>query len=239
MRRGTWLLIIILAVVAAAIAVRVALWKSRSQSENGQMPAAYSARVVRTVETASSRQVTESRVAKMNDMFREDWLELSESRSVIWRPDLGKVFLLLPEKQIYSETEIAAAAPAANRSIEPVDPDAIERFMPGRSTPAKIETLPIAPQTIEDHPCEGSERRLVFPSGHVEISRVFRARDLGGLPIRTETFSQGASGLPRVTVQLQEIDTDVSANQFNVPAGFTKALLPGIGSPPSGTTAWR
>lgn len=232
-------LIIAISVLAAA-ASALGLWAAhRVKVKHGHtgLPTAYSARVVRTTETETSRLVTESRVARMNNLVREDWTELNERRGLIWRPDLGKVFLLVPEHRSYSESVMFSPASTDSILVGGLDPAAIDRDL-SVTVPAGVDTVVMEDRTIDGHPCEVSERRLVFASGHVEVTRTFRARDLGGLPLRIEIFSRGPSELPKVTIELRDLSTDVKSADFEVPAGYAKTASTGIGAPPSGAS-WR
>jgi hypothetical protein len=68
-------------------------------------PDEYSATIVRTVEDGTGRWVVVTRVARSGAMFREEWSEQGETRAFIWRPDLGKSFLLFPDNRTYVESE--------------------------------------------------------------------------------------------------------------------------------------
>lgn len=237
-------LIVSLSFLAAAAVGIGLLAKRRTHVEfdRASPPAAYSARVVRTMETEASRYVTESLVTRMNDLVREEWTELNKRKVMIWRPDLGKILLLAPDERSYSESVMSGVTTAEARSdgsalASSLDPNAIERDLPA-AAPVRVDTVVIEGTTIDGHPCDVSERRLAFGSGHVEVTRTFRARDLGGLPIRIETFSQGASELPKLTIEIRDLSTDVKSADFDVPAGYARSASRRIGAPPSGA-AWR
>src|SRR5689334_1468127 len=57
-------------------------------------PDQYSALVVRTVEDGFSTVTSTSREARLGDRRREDWTEEGKTRAIIWRPDLGKSYVL-------------------------------------------------------------------------------------------------------------------------------------------------
>ena len=46
------------------------------------------------------------RVARSGDMRSSEWNQDGETRVSIWRPDLGRVFLLSIERQVYVESDL-------------------------------------------------------------------------------------------------------------------------------------
>lgn len=180
-------------------------------------PENYSATVVRTIEDGDRREVVESRVCRMGEMRREEWIESNERRALISRPDLNKSFLLSLDHRLYVESSLTPeenhagtpdenAAKEIDRAFESVSPD-------------KIETLSLPDETIDGHSCRVIEKRAVFAGGLTEVSRIFLARDLAGLAIRIETES-ASSGI-RVITERRNVQR-VRADEFDVPVDFKR-----------------
>jgi hypothetical protein len=74
-----------------------------------------------------------------------------------------------------------------------------------------------------------SEQRAIFSDGHAEITRMFRALDLGGLAIRVEIVAEPEGENTKVIISRRDIKTDVSPDEFAVPMEFKKVdkLPPG------------
>src|SRR6266498_1730183 len=66
-------------------------------------PDQYSATVIRTVEDGTRRETSISREARSGEKLREDWSESGLNLALIWRPDLGKSFLLNLDERVYVE----------------------------------------------------------------------------------------------------------------------------------------
>src|SRR5436309_9764236 len=77
-----------------------------SNVEPAGEPEQYSARVVRIIEDGKSRETSVSREARSGEKHREEWTEEGQNRALIWRPDLGKIFLLDLDGRAYVEFEI-------------------------------------------------------------------------------------------------------------------------------------
>jgi hypothetical protein len=218
------------AIIAAATAiVAVFTFRNRPQPPGNVPPEAtsgepqnYSATVVRIIDDGGAREEVITRVARLGEMRREEWSEQSARRALIWRPDLGKCFLLALDKQQYVETDFARPA-VANQQSEATDLETIERALTDAPSPASVEVISLPDQIIDNHPCSVTESRATFSDGHVEITRTFRARDLSGLDIRVESQST-ASGIKIIT-ERRDVKTEVSGEEFNVPAGFKKVAV--------------
>ncbi len=188
-------------------------------------PDEYSATIVRTIENGEHREVSVARILRSSSLTREEWTEGGAPRALIFRPDLGKIFLLAPDRQLYSETFInpetsaeTAAQNPANDNQSVTDPEAIENAFSDAPNPSSGETRLLPDQIIDNHPCEVIERRAVFPDNHIEITREFRARDLAGLTIRVEAESNGS----RIITERRDIKTEVSPDEFKIPDGFKR-----------------
>src|SRR3981081_3998916 len=67
---------------------------AEADAEAAGEPEQYSATVVRTFDDGTTRETTITRESRCGDMHREEWTERDQNRALIWRPDLGKGFLL-------------------------------------------------------------------------------------------------------------------------------------------------
>lgn len=184
-------------------------------------PENYSATVVRTIEEGGRREVTESRVYRMGEMRREDWIEAGERRALIFRPDLNRNFLLSLDRRLYVETILAPEEnPTSDNQQSATHENAakeIDRAF-GSASPDKTETLSLADETIDGHPCRVIEKRATFAGGQTEVSRIFLARDLAWLAVRIETES---SSRIRIITERRHVQ-QASANEFTVPADFKR-----------------
>ncbi len=230
-------LIIALPVVAVAIAIFFFVaHRNRPQPQPDDSPdvqpgepSVYSATVIRTIDDGSTREESVTRVVRSGDFRREEWPVQGATRALIFRPDLGKVFLLALNKREYVEMNIGpvgnlksqADAPGEWRNhTDAVDPNSIDRAINNAPSPVSVEARTLADQTIENHPCRVTERRALFADGHVETTRTFLARDLSGLALRVETEST-ASGV-KVITERRDVRVEVSPDEFSIPAGFKK-----------------
>jgi hypothetical protein len=160
-------------------------------------------------------------------MRREEWSEQGATRALIWRPDLGKCFLLAPEKQEYIESSLNAVdsltAPptsTATSAGDLISPESIDRAFSDVPSPTTVETRSLADQVIDNHACQVIEQRRTYADGHVEITVTFHARDLNGLAIREE--SQSTASSVKVITERRDIRTEVSPDEFAVPARFKR-----------------
>jgi hypothetical protein len=212
-----------------------------AESEVAGEPDEYSATVVRTIEDGDNRVVEETRVAVAGEMTRQEWIDLGEKRVLILRPDLGKSYLLAPDKKMYVESPIYPEAPGnggspgggASKQKElseqgpgkgPVDADAdqLDGLFATAPEPTQGTDSQLPDQTIEGHLCKVWERRASFPDGHTEVTRTFRASDLSGLAIRIETESIDGGRKVRATTERRDVRTSVSPDEFAIPPGFRR-----------------
>ncbi len=215
-----------------------------SNYEPAGEPEQYSATVVRIVEDGTGRETNVSREARSGEKRREEWTEEGRNRALIWRPDLGKSFLLDLDGRAYIELEIASGQlpESPNGASNPHDvssarnaaaPDvgdstlqAIDHYFGNAEPPARVETRVLAPAVIDGHSCAVDEQRAIFRDRHVEITRRFRARDLSGLILRAE--SEADRGSVRTITERRDVRIEVASDTFNVPADFKKLeKLPG------------
>jgi hypothetical protein len=206
--------------------------------EQAGEPEQYSATVVRIVEDGTRRETSISREARSGEQRREEWTEQGQNRALIWRPDLGKSFLLDLDGRAYVEIDITdghlpeSRAGASNphdvsSAQNPVDLDvkdrtvqAIDQYFDDRQPPTRVETRVLPQVVINGHPCAVYEQRAIFPDGHAETTRRFRARDLSGLALRVE--SEAGQGWPRVITERRDVRIEVAPDTFIVPADFKR-----------------
>lgn len=192
-----------------------------SNVEPAGEPEHYSATVVCIVEDGTSRETSVSREARSGEKRREEWIEEGQNRALIWRPDLGKGFLLDLDGRAYVELEITAGHLPESRAVasNPHDvstaqnaggPDvgdssvqAIDRDFGDTQPPTRVETRVLAPAVIDGHSCAVYEQRAIFRDGHVETSRRFRAGDLSGLLLRVDARLDKSTNRPQIETQLR------------------------------------
>ncbi|HEY7546999.1 MAG TPA: hypothetical protein VID27_19055 [Blastocatellia bacterium] len=217
-------------VVAAIIAASLFASNCRSRVETvapetiiAGEPESYSATVVRTIEDGDRREVIESRTCRMGDMRREEWIESSERRALISRPDLNRSFLLSLDQRLYVETILAPEAnQTSGNATDAINENGAKELDRAFASlpPDKTETRFLADETIDGHPCQVAEKRDAFAGGREEVSRIFLARDLAGLALRIET--QSLPSRIRITTERRNVQTRVSADEFTVPADFKR-----------------
>jgi hypothetical protein len=192
-------------------------------------PEQYSAVVVRIVDDGTRREVSITREARLGEKRREEWTEEDRNRALIWRPDLGKSYLLDLDRHIYVELEIAAVSAGETSGPNPLnhgptDPtgaiQAIDRALDDRPAPARIETRILPDQRIDGHTCKVYEQRASFPDGQTEVTRTFRAHDLAGLALKVEALSE--NGTLTVITTRRDVSVEVDPATFIVPADFKK-----------------
>jgi hypothetical protein len=237
---ASWVVILVAisVVLTTGCRNRVTPGDGDSNVEPAGEPEQYSAMVVRIVEDGTSRETSVSREVRSGEKRREEWTEGSQSRALIWRPDLGKSFLLDLNGRAYVEFEITSGhlpeSPAGATNPHDVSstrnapgPDveestvqAIDRDFGNTQPPTRVETRVLAPAVIDGHSCGVYEQRVIFHDGHVETTRRFRARDLSGLLLRVE--NEAEEGSVRVIIERRDVRIDVAPDMFSVPADFKK-----------------
>jgi hypothetical protein len=204
-------------------------------------PPNYSAMVVRLVEAGEQKEETTTRVVCSGEMRREEWTEASSKRALIFRPDLGKSFLLDLDQRVYVETDLAQSSKKKDANKPAAQTGALAQPAPESETPAATSLQTVTedylnsdfeeePATLETHalpdaeqdgrPLKVIEQKATFAGGRVETTRIFRAESLNGLIVKTEMES--LSPRIKVTTERRDIKLDISAEEFAVPAGFKK-----------------
>lgn len=192
-------------------------------------PDQYSATVVRTIEDGSERAPSIVREARSGEQRREEWTEQGHNRALIWRPDLGKCYLLDLDRLLFVEIspgEANQSLPDQSRLRDRSGSDSasslleIDRAVDDAPSPDRVETRMLAGADIAGHSCTVHEERATFPDGHTEITRTFRAGDLDGLALRIEAESEPSS--VRVITERKDVSLEVAPDTFTVPSNFTK-----------------
>lgn len=199
-------------------------------------PSNYSATVVRIIEDGEQHQETVSRIVVAPDKRREEWTENGKPRIAIVRFDAGKSYLLDPEHRLYTETDLNQNLPQDKKSSDAESATEAEKGdTSGSSTatewvtdefreePTNVETKTLPDETIAGERCKVTESRARFADGRMEITKVFRATQLGGLMIKTETESSTANHRVKIITERRDVKLDVSPGEFTIPADFKRA----------------
>lgn len=203
--------------------------KSEGEDKLRGEPDRYSATIVRTVYDGPTEETTIIREARSGEQRREEWSEGGHNRALIWRPDLGKCYLLDLDLLGFVEISIAdsnESLPDQPRLNDRAGGDSasglveIDRAVDDAPSPDRVETRTLATADIAGHSCAGYEERATFPDGHTEITRTFRAGDLGGLALRIESESEPSS--VRVITERKDVSLEVAPDAFTVPSNFKK-----------------
>jgi hypothetical protein len=234
---GSLLLIAMTLAVAVASACRnrQPAGDGSGGAEPSGEPEEYSATIVRTVDDGTGRAGTTTREARSGEKRREEWVEEGHNRALIWRPDLGKCYLLDLDERLSVELEITphyanesqAKAKTPNQDSELTRNDsadslvqAIDRAIDDAPSPARVETRMLPGEAIDGHWCRVYEHRASFPDGHFEIIRAFRASDFAWLALRMESESEPAA--TKVTTERRDVRLNVAPDAFVAPADFKK-----------------
>ena len=219
--------------------------RNRTQSDGGDPgakvagePEQYSATVIRIVEDGARRQTTVTREARWGEKRREEWTEDGRERALIWRPDLGKAFLLDVDRRTYLEIDITVAPSSQlpTPSTNPRGPSAVkgggelgaidstvqavDQYFDDAQSPTQVETETLSPSVIDGHACVVNRSRAVFPDGHTEITTRFQATELSGLILRIE--SETEQGSARMITERRDVRGSVAPGAFTVPSDFKR-----------------
>jgi hypothetical protein len=207
--------------------------------EQAGEPEQYSSTIThRTFRDGTISETNVTQETRSGVMRREEWTEGNQHRALIWRPDLGKSFLLDLDRREYFEQEITGryqgGSDSGTATIDPPsvaqkaselnsaasDVQGIDHYFDDTQSPASLETKMLPSVVIDSHLCRVYEQRTIFVDGHIEMTRRFRAEDLAGLCLRIECESVG--GGVRVTTERRDVRIDVTTDKFVVPADFKR-----------------
>ena len=222
--------------LAMTIVLLSAGCRHRSRPDEGEgeanlrgEPDQYSATIVRTIDDGSERTPTISREARSGEQRREEWNEQGHNRALIWRPDLGKCYLLDLDQLVFVEISLDETSynlPDQSRLHDRAGRDSasafveIDRAVDDAPSPDRVENRILAGADIDGHSCTVNEERATFPDGHTEITRSFRAGDLGGLALRIESESEPSA--VRVITERKDVSLEVAPDTFTIPSNFKK-----------------
>ena len=192
-------------------------------------PVNYSAMVFRTIDDGTHKDVTVTQAARLGEMLREQWSQDGQTLVSIWRPDLGKVYLLCLERRVYVESELNGnwkpeirSAVTGQAGIPRFDPDEVDRAFDYEDASEKEETEELPEQTIDGRSCRVLSQRTVFANGVIETTKTFRSPDLEGLAIRVESETEDGAARIKVLTERRDVKTDVTPDQFDIPGGFKR-----------------
>ena len=233
-RNSNFLRIGLLVAVTVALAngCRTNTGPAQQGRAGGQIPGEpgnYSATVSRTFDDGTEKVVTVSRVARLGEMLREQWSENGQTYVSIWRPDLGKVYLLCLERRAYVESELngdwkpeVRSAATGLSGVPRLDPDAVDRAFDYQEPSEQEQTDELPEETIDGHRCRVIRQRTVFANGLIETTRTFRRSDLEGLAVRVESETEGGASRINVLTERRDVKTDVASDQFEIPSEFKR-----------------
>jgi hypothetical protein len=181
-------------------------------------PEQYSATIVRIVDDGTNQQTSVTREARSGEKRRQEWTEENHNHALIWRPDLGKGFLLDLDERDYVEIEITRGHEPERTTDSLVE--AVDRVLDDAPSPTSVEIRALPDQMIGGYQCRVSEQRASFPDGHTETVKTFRARDLNGLAVRTETETD--IRIVKVITERRDIVTEIATDAFEVPSDFKR-----------------
>lgn len=201
-----------------------------AEKELGAEPEQYSATIVRTVIDGESRETTFTTEARSGALRREEWTERGKSRALVLRPDLGTSYLLDLDRQEYVEISLGGGGENLGNDSQMRDRasadsttslvQAADRAIDDAPSPDRVDSRELSSADVDGHACKVYERRATFVDGHSEIVKTFRAPGLGGLTLRTESYSEPSS--VRVITERKDVSIDVAPNAFTVPQSFKK-----------------
>ena len=200
---------------------------NRPEPEIPGEPQTYSAVVSRSFDDGARREGTVSLFARLGEKVREQWTQDGETLVSLWRPDLGKVYLLSLERRIYVESELngdwkpeVQSAITGGAGTPRLDPDEFDRAFDYEDASERVETEELPEETVDGRSCRVVRQRSVFANGLIETIKTYRAPDLEGMAIRVESETEDGTARIKVLTERRDVRTDVTADQFEIPAGF-------------------
>lgn len=175
----------------------------------GGEPDAYSATVTRTFAGASETRTEVIRVARKGDWTRQEWNDGGRRFASIVRPDLGIVFVVDLDGNVYVEQPLAGEAAADGE----VTGDEVERLVTAGEA-VTVAREKIGAERLAGYACDVYRSRIESPLGGVSESKVWEAPDLGGLVLRSELVGPDGS---RATTELTDLSLEPDPTVFEVP----------------------
>ncbi|MBI3650326.1 MAG: hypothetical protein HY231_04695 [Acidobacteria bacterium] len=196
-------------------------------------PETYAATIVCSIEDGEHSEVTETRVMRAGDLRRAEWTEGGQRLALITRYDTGKTYLLNLDKQIYSETDSAvpertsaksgpAATPKESANAEANRQASAMDFVEDdfSEAPLKVENRTLPDEYVANQLCQVFERHSAFADGRIEMTKTFRAVNLSGLAVKTESESLSSHQHLKITTEWRDLKLAVASEAFNVPTNF-------------------
>jgi hypothetical protein len=241
-RRRTLIFVVLAPAILVAVSCRNPAQPPTSEATIAPAgePETYSATIVRSIEDGQHHEITETRVARSGDMRREEWMEAGERQAFITHFDSGKAFHLNMSRQTYNETDLAGVVPEKSKTGsagQTHDSTDAEKQSPntGQQTsavdfvedgfaeqPTGLENRALPDEYVANQLCKVAETRAGFTDGRTEVTRIFRAQNLSGLAIKTESETSSSTQRVRVVTEWRDIKLEVSPDDFVVPANFKK-----------------
>lgn len=163
------------------------------------------------------------RVARLGEMYKEEWTENGETRVIIFRPDLGKSFLLSLDTKTYIESATGNQSQNSENEAEATRAaNEVDRAFANTISPIESKTSALPDQTIDGHICKVVEHRNKLADGSSEVITSFHARDLAGLVLRVEQESLSPTGRTKIVTERRDVQTNVTRDEFDIPSGFRK-----------------
>jgi outer membrane lipoprotein-sorting protein len=201
-------------------------------------PETYTATIVRSIEDGEQSEISETQVARLGDMRREEWTEKGERLAFITRFDSGKSFYLNLSKQTYIETDLPRIAVEKTKSANEVQNsnDAEKQRSDAREqtsamdfvednfaeSATSLDSRALPDEYIANQLCKVVEKRLSFADGRTEVTKIFRTERFSNLAIKTEMETISQNHRVKVVTEWRNIKLDASPEDFVVPANFKK-----------------
>jgi hypothetical protein len=184
-----------------------------ASAPSGGEPDAYSATVTRRFERGGATVTTETRVARIADLSRQEWTESGRRLAAILRPDRGVELLVDLDRNVYAEHALVGPDQPAAAALTGDD---VEALAAEAASGATVSRERAGEETVDGRACVVYRSRVEAPDGGVTESTVWEAKELGGLAIRSE--SRGPDGSVATTV-LSDVRLDPDPSLFEPPAG--------------------
>jgi hypothetical protein len=182
--------------------------------EPSSEPNEYSATVVRAVEGVARQELSVTSSARLGELRREEWKNGQQQLAAIWRPDIGKVYLLDIGQKTYTENEITQS----QHQVPVSDVEYFEDKIDDAPSAERIETDILPDTRIDGFTCSVYETRTYYQGGHSQVVRTFRARELG-LAMRVEVEAPDGS---RLVTERHDVKTVVPRDIFEISSDFRR-----------------